>query len=111
MSRSLSAEELAVHLDSWRGSPVAVRVVTAGGNLVAVAAGRLEARTDARSPAWFWPLSGGPGAGAEQPGIYVHRDVLTEALLHEGEFVVEFWHEGVEVNVRVLRPIGASELR
>ena len=93
-------------LERWRDQRVAVRVVAGANELVAVFVGTLRARVDEKHPALFWPVEPAQGAsdGLERPGIYVHRELLTEVRVHVGEFVVEYVQAGVTVNVRQLNP-------
>jgi len=104
-------ERLLEMLDRWRDEPVAVRVVADPDELVVVFVGTLRACVDEKHPAWFWPVEpeqGGSG-GLERPGIYVHRELLTEVRVHVGEFVVEYVQAGVTVNVRRLDPLVVSD--
>lgn len=96
--------ELLEVLDTWQGQRVAVRIVTASDDLVAVFAGTLGARSGAKGPSAFWPVDlDGPAEGLlEQPGIYAHPELLSEARLHVGGFVLEFRQGEVTVNVRRL---------
>ena len=94
--------ELLDVLDGWSGSPVAVRVVT-GDDLLVVCEGRLRKRSQAKHPAYFWPLDGDE---TEQAGIYVHPELLTDVRVHVGGFVVEYRQAGVEINVRRLESSG-----
>lgn len=90
-------------LDRWEGSHVVVRVVAAAENeLMAVFAGRLEARSEEKLPALFWPLESPDPPKAERPGIYLHPDSYEDARIHEGDFVVEFLQAGVTINIRRL---------
>ena len=98
--------ELLDVLDGWSGSPVAVRVV-AGDDLLVVCVGLLGQRSEARHPAYFWPLAGYEAADVtEQAGIYVHPQMLTDVRVHVGAFVVEYRQAGVEINVRRLDSSG-----
>jgi hypothetical protein len=85
-------DELGAILDQWRGRPVAVRVVAAGDELVAVFAGTLGRRSGAKGSSFFWPVD--TGASAET--------TLEELRLRAGGFVVEFAQAGTTVNVRQL---------
>jgi hypothetical protein len=91
-------------LDRWRDEPVAVRVVVDPGELVAVFVGILRARVDVKHPALFWPVEPEKGAWdrLERPGIYVHRELLSDVRIHVGDFVVEYVQAGVTTNVRRL---------
>ena len=91
-------------LDQWRGRRVAIRVVAGEDELVAVFSGTLAARSDAKGSSLFWPVDLGASAAPilEQPGIYVHPELLSEVRLHTGGFVVEFAQTGTTVNVRQL---------
>jgi len=93
-------------LERWRNQRVAVRVVAGANELVAVFVGTLRARVDEKHPALFWPVELGQGvsAGLERPGVYVHRELLTEVRVHVGQLVVEYVQAGVTVNVRRLGP-------
>jgi hypothetical protein len=98
------ADELGAILDQWRGRPVAVRVVAAGDELVAVFAGTLGRRSAAKGSSFFWPVDTGASTQPtlEETGIYVHRELVSELRLHTGGFVVEFAQAGTTVNVRQL---------
>ena len=103
MPRALTEAELVALLEGWRGHEVAVRVVDANDEIVAVFRGRLGGRTDARHPSVFWPLGDSPPSVTdEQSGIYVHGGLVATALLHTGDWVVEWRQSGVTVNVRRL---------
>jgi hypothetical protein len=96
----LSETELIAMLDRWSGGPVAVRVVGRDHQLLAVFRGRLGRRSGSRRPSLFWPLEDPIGiAGAEQSGLYVHRQVLEAAFVHPGD-VIEWRQVGVTLNVR-----------
>jgi hypothetical protein len=106
MTNHAMEERLIEVLERWRDERVAVRLVAGPDELVAVFAGTLRACVDEKHPARFWPVEpeqGGSG-GLECPGIYVHRELLTEVRVHVGEFVVEYVQAGVTVNVRRLEP-------
>jgi hypothetical protein len=72
-------------LDQSRGQRVAIRVVTGDGELV-VFSGTLEARSDIKGSSLFWPVDLGPSPAQtlEQPGIYMHPELLSEVRLHTG---------------------------
>jgi hypothetical protein len=99
-------DELAAILDRWGGRPVAVRVVAAGDELVAVFAGTLGRRSAGKGSSFFWPVDTGASAETtlEETGIYVQRELLSGLRLHTGGFVVEFAQAGTTVNVRLLGP-------
>jgi hypothetical protein len=102
--RSVTEDELVAVLDRWAGTPVAVRVVTCGAELVVVLRGRLSRRTGAKHPSVFWPVEcEGRARGsdeAEEPGVYLHPRIFAGAWIHVGDGVVE-WRQGdVVVNVR-----------
>jgi hypothetical protein len=102
MSRDLG-QELRDALRAWESELVAVRVVAATDDLVAVFCGTLGARSDEKSPSIFWPVevqSG--GTSIERPGIYAHPPALEDVRVHVGGSVVEFLQAGVSVNVRRL---------
>jgi hypothetical protein len=91
-------------LDRWAGSDVAVRVVVdATDELIAVFAGRLQARSDEKPPALFWPLQSVRAPDAERLGVYLHPGSHEGSRIHPGEFVVEYRQAGVIVNVRRLQ--------
>lgn len=98
------ASELLEALDGWQDKLVAVRVVAANDELVAVFTGRLGIRSREKGSSLFWPieLDGPPSETLERPGIYAHPELLTDVRVHIGEFVVEFAQAGVTVNVRRL---------
>jgi hypothetical protein len=91
-------------LDRWRDGPVAVRVVVDPDELVAVFVGTLRACVAEKHPALFWPIEPEKGAWdrLERPGIYVHRELLSDVRIHVGDFVVEYVQAGVTTNVRRL---------
>ncbi|MBN1529232.1 MAG: hypothetical protein JW895_09245 [Thermoleophilaceae bacterium] len=90
-------------LDGWAGEEVAVRIVNETDDLVAVSIGRLSPRQASKAPALFWPLSFEVAhEHDEQPGIWLHPNLLDRAWLHEGGFVVELHQGHVTVNVRRL---------
>lgn len=91
-------------LTEWEGAPVAVRIVSGAADLVAVFGGVLGPCSQAREPALLWPVEQAdakPG-WLEQPGIYVHPDLVGDVRVHEGSFVVEFTQGAVKVNLRRL---------
>ena len=98
------ASELLEALDGWQNTLVAVRVVAANDELVAVFTGRLGSRTREKGSSLFWPieLDGPTSDTLETPGIYGHPELLTDVRVHVGEFVVEFSEAGVTVNIRRL---------
>ena len=98
------AFELLEALERWHNARVAVRVVAANDELVAVFTGRLGARAREKGSSLFWPieLNGVASGTLERPGIYAHPELLTDVRVHVGEFVVEFTEAGVTVNVRRL---------
>jgi hypothetical protein len=98
------ASELLEALDGWQNTLVAVRVVAASDELVAVFTGRLDSRTRVKGSSLFWPieLDGPTSDTLETPGIYAHPELLTDVRVHVGEFVVEFSEAGVTVNIRRL---------
>ena len=98
------ASELLEALDGWQNTLVAVRVVSANDELVAVFSGRLGIRSREKGSSLFWPveLDGPASEPLERPGIYAHPELLTDVRVHVGEFVVEFTEAGVTVNVRRL---------
>jgi hypothetical protein len=91
-------------LERWHSARVAVRVVAANDELIAVFTGRLGARSREKGSSLFWPIeSEGAASGTlERPGIYAHPELLTDVRVHVGEFVVEFTQAGVTVNIRRL---------
>ena len=95
-------DELAGILDRWDGRPVAVRVVAAGDELLAVFAGTIGPRSAAKGSSLFWPVDTGAcdETTLEQSGIYAHRELLSEVRIHTGGYVVEFTQAGTTVNVR-----------
>ena len=97
-------DELAGILDRWDGRPVAVRVVAAGDELLAVFAGTIGPRSAAKGSSLFWPVDTGAcdETTLEQSGIYVRRELLSEVRVHTGGYVVEFTQAGTTVNVRRL---------
>jgi hypothetical protein len=91
-------------LESWANEAVAVRVVTASDDLVAVFAGTLRSCSGEQHPELFWPLEcddRNPPT-VERHGIYVHPELLDDVRVHTGGFVVEYVQAGVTVNVRRL---------
>ena len=97
-----SDAELADLINSWVGADLTVRVVaTESDELIGVFAGRLQAQSDAKHPALFWPLEAASGS-PERPGIYLHPDSYAGHRLHEGGFVLEFDQAGVTTNLRRL---------
>jgi hypothetical protein len=103
VTRDLVAELLEA-LDQWHNTRVAVRVVAANDELVAVFLGRLGARSREKGASLFWPVevAGATTDTLERPGVYAHPELLSEVHVHVGEFVVEFKQAGVTVNVRRL---------
>lgn len=96
-------EILRAALARWHGAMVTVRVVAAGDELVAVCAGRVGEESDRHRPAVLWPLDGPTIAQTtEEPGLYVHPDLLSDVRVHPGAFVVEYRQGDVEINVRRL---------
>ena len=90
-------------LDRWSGSAVSVRVVTREDALLAVFHGRLGRQSPSKHPAMFWPLEAEAGVrDAEQPGVYVHPDLVEAAAIHEGDAVVEWRQAGATLNLRRL---------
>jgi hypothetical protein len=98
------ASELLEALESWQNTLVAVRVVSANDELVAVFSGRLGIRSREKGSSLFWPieLDGPAPETLERPGIYAHPELLTDMRIHVGGFVVEFTEAGVTVNIRRL---------
>ena len=98
------ASELLEALESWQNTLVAVRVVSANDELVAVFSGRLGIRSREKGSSLFWPIElDGPASDPlETPGIYAHPELLTDVGVHVGEFVVEFTQARVTVNIRRL---------
>jgi hypothetical protein len=105
MPRDFAAELLEA-VEHWKNTRVAVRLVAANDELVAVFSGRLGPRSAEKGESLFWPveLDGDVPATLERPGIYAHPDHLSEVRVHVGEFVVEFTQAGVTVNMRRLEP-------
>ena len=103
MDRS-QGDELAGILDRWDGRPVAVRVVAAGDELLAVFAGTIGPRSAAKGSSLFWPVDTGAcdQTTLEESGIYVRRELLSEVQVHTGGYVVEFTQAGTTVSVRRL---------
>ena len=92
--------ELVELISRWAGAAVSVRVVaTESDELIGIFTGRLQAQSDEKHPALFWPLESG-SSSLEQPGIYVHPDSYSGHRLHEGGFVLEFDQAGVTTNIR-----------
>ena len=91
-------DELIAVLDRWSGSTFAVRVVS-GDDLLVVCTGQLGPRSELKLPAHFWPVG---DSAIEQPGVYVHAQLLGDVMVHVGGFVLEFTHAVIEVNVRRL---------
>ena len=91
-------------LDDWANGPVAVRIVTATDDLLAVFAGILGSRSGEFHPPLFWPVDGADRnlRTVERRGLYVHPALVSEVRVHTGEFVVEYVQAGVTVNVRRL---------
>ena len=105
MRRPLPLADLLAVLDEWNGCDVAVRIVTPPDELVAVFEGRLGSRTNAKHPSVWWPLeseSARAAAGTEQPGIYLHSELVEDAALRPGGGVVQWRQAGAVVNVRRL---------
>ena len=103
MDQVLSAEEFAATLDSWAGREVAVRVVAAERELLAVARGYLGERSDEKHPALFWPLLAPEGhEHPERPGVYLHANAFETAVLREGGFVIEVRQAETTLNLRRL---------
>ena len=101
----LDAEQLIGLLDDWAGQPVALRVVSSDGDLLAVWHAVLGERTAAKQPASFWPLTPldpGHAAHAELPGLYVHPPQLVEARLHTDPTVLDIEHGRTRVSLRRL---------
>lgn len=96
--------QLLTAMRGFEGRAVAVRTVTDTDELLTVFRGTLQALSDEKRPALFWPIDEAPiGAGEadwERPGIYLHSERLEEVSVHPGGFVVEFRQAGVTVNVR-----------
>jgi hypothetical protein len=97
-------------LDQWRGHRVAIRVVAAENELVTVFSGTLDARSDAKGSSFFWPVDLGASATPrlEQPGIYVHPELVSEVRLHTGAFVLEYAQASTTVNIRLLADHASS---
>ena len=91
-------------LDGWADTAVAVRIVTAGDELLAVFSGTLRSRSGEVHPPLFWPVDAHDQSVrmVERRGIYVHPDLLTAVRVHAGGFVVEYVQAGVSVNLRRL---------
>jgi len=100
------ASDLLEALERWQNARVAVRVVAANDELVAVFSGRLGTRSREKGSSLFWPIEqdGATSDTLERPGIYAHPELLTDVRVHVGEFVVEFTEAGITVNVRRLQP-------
>ena len=91
-------------LDGWANGPVAVRIVTAADDLLAVFAGTLGCRSEELHPPLFWPVDANDRhlRTVERRGVYVHPELLTEVRVHTGEVVVEYVQAGITVNLRRL---------
>ena len=91
-------------LDDWANGPVAVRIVTATDDLLAVFAGTLGSRSEELHPPLFWPVEGADRnpRTVERRGLYVHPALVSDVRVHTGEFVVEYVQAGVTVNLRRL---------
>ena len=101
MRRPLTLAELIAALDGWNGCAVAVRIVTRPDDLVAVFEGRLGRRTDAKHASTWWPLeSSRETAGAEQPGVYLHGNLVEDPALRKGGWVVQWRQADTVVNIR-----------
>jgi hypothetical protein len=101
----LTRDELIAALDRWTGQVVAVRVVSARDELIAISCGELCERSDEKRPALFWPLAHHPPGHpehAEKPGVYLHPESFESASLHTGATVVELRQDGVTLNIRRL---------
>lgn len=101
----LTCEALIALLDSWVGREVAVRVVSADQELLAVWHAELCERSTAKRPASFWalrPRGAGQERHAERPGIYLHPHRLQEARLHGDPTVLDFTQDGVRLALRLL---------
>ena len=104
MEQTPPDQKLLELLDRWEGCDVAVRVIVeATDQLVAVFSGRLQAVSDEKHPALFWPLATADAPKDERPGIYLHPDSYEGARVHPGELVAEYRQAGVTVNIRRLR--------
>lgn len=95
-------DEVVSALDGWADECVAVRVVTAGDELVSVFAGTLRARSADHNPPFFWALDAAGPDTVERQGIYVHPELVSDVRVHPGDFVVEYVQADVTVNVRLL---------
>jgi len=105
MTISPRLDELLEVFGRWQDQQVAVRIVAGADELVAVFAGTLQAPSDEKHPALFWPVELGKAVeGFERPGIYLHAEQLTDVRIHVGSSVVEYTQAGVTVNVRRLDP-------
>lgn len=93
-------------LSGWECSQVVVRVVSSADELIAIFTGRLQARSDEKHPALFWPLESPDAPKAERTGIYLHPDSYEGVQIHEGDFVVEYRQSGVTINIRRLNEGG-----
>jgi hypothetical protein len=102
MRRSLSQECVVAQLDDWVGHQVSVRVVSGGGELLAVFQGNLHERSEGEHPGHFWHLAGPSEGKYERLGIYLHPELFEHAAMREGEFVLELRQAGITFNVRSL---------
>lgn len=103
MSQPLSPEQFVEALDCWVGLEVAVRVVTASGDLLAVFRGCLCERSEAKQPALFWPLlQVDPHKHVERPGVYLHPERFQDAAAHDGASVLELRQANTTLNLRRL---------
>jgi hypothetical protein len=98
------ASDLLEVLERWHSARVAVRVVGANDELIAVFTGRLGARSREKGSSLFWPIELDAPASEtlERSGVYAHPELLTDVRVHVGECVVEFTEAGVTVNIRRL---------
>jgi hypothetical protein len=102
MRLPLNQEQFVEALDRWTGREVAVRVVSASDDLLAIARGRLGERSAVKRPALFWPLlQVNPHEHAETPGVYLHPGRFQGAAAHEGDFVLELHQAGMTLNLRL----------
>ena len=109
MKQTLTREAFIAALDHWVGSEVALRVVVAGDELLAVSRAELGQRSADKQPALFWPLViADPHDHLERPGIYLHPERFEDAAIHEGGFVLELRQAGVTLNLRRLSAPGAA---
>jgi len=103
MRKPLTQQQLVAVLDGWVDREVSVRVVSDSDELIAVFQGCLGTRSPRKQPSLFWPVRGPrESQHLEEPGIYLHPEEFSEAVAHEGEFVMELRQDGVTLNLRRL---------